>query len=380
MYFEQAREASKPVDDAPLTVGAPSLRARRDHAGRQQLLLATAAVAAGIPAMIGAAAIGRASWVLVLIWAPLSLAMNLFAWTALRFGWTHGWRDPALTAAQIAWSITSTAMCYAMLGPLRGAVLPMLALALLFGIFALPAATVRWLAAWTLALYGSLMLLMSQWQPERYPPEEEAIYFALMLVSVPVMAQLASGMSQLRARLGGQKAELEVALARIRELAGRDELTGLFNRRHGGEQLLAHRNRALASGGTFVVAMIDIDLFKGINDRFGHAGGDAVLRAFADAARGEIRTSDTLARWGGEEFLIVFETTDAAAAEAAAERLRVRAAGLDVTLPDGRSARFTVSIGLATWHDGEPTDALIARADRSLYRAKAEGRNRVVAS
>ena len=126
--------------------------------------------------------------------------------------------------------------------------------------------------------------------------------------------------------------------------------------------------------------MIDIDHFTAVNDGHGHAAGDEALKRVSRLLSECAGPSDRVARWGGEEFLIVFETTDAAAAEAAAERLRVRAAGLDVTQPDGRSARFTVSIGLATWHDGEPTDALIARADRSLYRAKAEGRNRVVAS
>lgn len=328
--------------------------------------------------MIAAAEIGRAPWDLVLIWAPLSLAMNLFAWTALRFGWTKGWRDPALTAPQVAWSITSTAVCYAMLGPLRGAVLPMMALALLFGIFALPSATVRWLAVWTVTIYGALMLLMSNLQPARYPLAEEAIYFALLLVSVPAMAVLASQMSQLRAQLGRQKGELEAALMRIRDLAGRDELTGLCNRRRGSEEVLAQLERAQREGGALVVAMADIDHFKAINDCHGHSGGDEVLRSFAAAAQEELRVTDTLARWGGEEFLIAFGADDPGLAVQIAERLRRRAAELQVTLPDGGSTRLTVSIGLAAWRDRESLSGLLERADRALYRAKAEGRNRVV--
>ena len=366
------------IRKAPVNEGAAPVSARRDRAGRRQLLLAAVATAAGIPLMIGAAAIGEVPWKPVLIWAPLSLGMNLFAWTALRFGWTEGWRDPGLTAAQIAWSIASTAACYAMLGPLRAAALPMLALALLFAIFALPARTVRWLAAWTLALYGAVMLLMSWLQPVRYPPAEAVITFGALLVSVPVMSLLALRMSELRTQLGRQKGELEVALARIRELAERDELTGLFNRRRATEALLAHRAHAVRSGGTFAVAMADIDRFKAVNDGHGHAGGDAVLRAFAAAARGELREIDNIARWGGEEFLIVFEAVDSESAAVAAERVRRRAEEIEVGLPGGGTHRVTVSIGLASWRDGEPVEALIDRADRALYRAKAEGRNRVV--
>ena len=366
------------VRKGPVNTGAAPVSARRDRAGRRQLLLAAAAAAAGIPLVIGAAVIGEAPWHLVLIWAPLSLAMNLFAWTALHFGWTQGWRDPGLTAAQIAWSIASTAACYAMLGPLRAAALPMLALALLFGIFALPARTVRWLATWTLALYAGVMLLMGQLQPARYPLAEQAITFAALLVSVPVMSLLALRMSELRAQLGRQKGELEIALARIRELAERDELTGLFNRRRGTEALLAQRAHALRHGVTFAVAMADIDHFKAVNDRHGHAGGDTVLRAFAAAAQGELREIDTITRWGGEEFLIVFEAVDPESAAAAAERLRRRAQQIEVGLPDGGTGRITISIGLAYWRDGEPVETLIDRADRALYRAKSEGRNRVV--
>lgn len=328
--------------------------------------------------MIAAAAIGHAPWPLVLIWAPLSLAMNLFAWTALRFGWTKHLRDPALTAPQVAWAITSTAACYAMLGPLRGIALPMLALALLFGIFALPTRTVIRLAAWTLFIYGLVMLLMSNLQPARYPPADEAILLVVLLLSVPVMALLASRMSELRAKLGRRKTELEAALARIRELAGRDELTGLFNRRRGMEELLVNRARALRNGGSFAVAMVDIDYFKAINDRHGHLGGDAALRAFAAATQRELRTTDTLARWGGEEFLIVFGADDTAVAATAAERLRCCAAELEIIMPEGGSARLTVSVGLASWHDDESIGELLDRADRALYRAKAEGRNRVV--
>jgi diguanylate cyclase (GGDEF)-like protein len=353
--------------------GPQLLRSRR-----QQLTAATVAISGGIPLMVAAAAIGQAPWTAVLIWAPLCLVMNLLAWAGMKFSWAHRWRDPTLTAPQIAWAIGSTAVCYAMLGPLRGMVLPMVALAIVFAIFALPARTVRWLTWWTLGVYGAVMSTMSWWQPARFPPLEEAIYFGSLLLAVPPMALLAARMSELRARLARQKSELEQALQRIRQTAERDELTGLFNRRRILEELLAVQTRAQRSAAPFAVAMVDIDHFKDINDRHGHAGGDAVLRRFAQLAQDTLRAVDMLGRWGGEEFLIILASEDVAGATVVAERLRLAVSALEVERPDGGRIRLTVSMGLAGWQAGEPADRLIARADQALYRAKAGGRDRVV--
>ncbi len=364
--------------DNPGVIATASTNPQRARSQRQQLVAASVAIAAGIPLMVAAAAIGQAPWIAVIIWAPLSLVMNLFAWAGLQFSWTRQWRDPVLTAPQITWAIGSTAACYAMLGPLRGAVLPMLALALLFAIFALPARTVRWLTVWALGLYGTVMIAMALWQPQRFPPLEEAIYFSFLLVSTPPMALLAMRMSQLRARLGRQKSELEQALQRIRQTAERDDLTGLFNRSRLREELLAYQARAQRTGAHFAVAMVDIDHFKSINDRHGHAGGDAVLREFARAAKDSLRVSDVLGRWGGEEFLAILGSADVASATAAAERLRRSVATLEIELPAGGHTRLTVSIGLAWWQEGESIDRVIDRADQALYRAKGGGRDRVV--
>jgi diguanylate cyclase (GGDEF)-like protein len=192
------------------------------------------------------------------------------------------------------------------------------------------------------------------------------------------MALLAARMSELRARLARQKSELEQALQRIRQTAERDELTGLFNRRRILEELLAVQTRAQRSAAPFAVAMVDIDHFKDINDRHGHAGGDAVLRRFAQIAQDTLRAVDMLGRWGGEEFLIILASEDVAGATVVAERLRLAVSALEVERPDGARIRLTVSMGLAGWQAGEPADRLIARADQALYRAKAGGRDRVV--
>lgn len=323
--------------------------------------------------------LGDASWLAFAIWAPLSFAMSLFTKIALARGWTRGLRDPALTVPQIAFSCASTVVCYAMAGSLRAVVLPMLLVALLFSIFALPTRKVRALVVYTLVMFVAVASAMSWWQPERRPWEEELLTFFMLLVVLSAFAVLGSRLSELRARLGRQKIELEKALARIAELAYRDELTGLFNRRRMGELLDAQQMDA-ARGEGFGVAIVDLDKFKSINDTHGHAVGDLVLKQFAESAKTAMRAGDVLARWGGEEFLLLITTNEPATALAVAERLRQHIGSTPVVLPDGSTLRYTVSIGLASHRSAEPMLSTLERADAALYRAKSSGRDRVECS
>jgi diguanylate cyclase len=195
----------------------------------------------------------------------------------------------------------------------------------------------------------------------------------LMLPAVSAVAML---LGSLRARLSHQRAELQSALARIQELATLDYLTGLSNRRRAQELLAAEIARAERTLQPFGVALIDLDHFKRLNDRFGHAGGDEALRRFADEARASVRKVDMVARWGGEEFLILMPETDGAAGQAVINRLRERLEALSVPSAQGEM-RFTFSAGVASHLAGQTIADTVARADRALYRAKAGGRNRV---
>ncbi|GID92296.1 diguanylate cyclase [Amorphoplanes digitatis] len=162
----------------------------------------------------------------------------------------------------------------------------------------------------------------------------------------------------------------------FRELAHRDALTGLHNRRHVDEELPAALE-AVATAGPVSVALIDLDHFKRINDTLSHATGDVVLRRFAglltDAAPGDA----VVARLGGEEFVVVLPGADEAAAWIAAERIRMAVAGHDWT-PVTRELPVTCSIGITTVTGPGPTaGAVLAAADRNLYAAKRSGRDRV---
>lgn len=165
----------------------------------------------------------------------------------------------------------------------------------------------------------------------------------------------------------------------LENLANKDGLTGLTNRRHFMQSAEVELQRAQRYRRPVTVAMADLDFFKKLNDTYGHAAGDAVLCAFANLVEDTLRQSDLVCRYGGEEFAFLFPEIGPAETEKLAERLRVRCAEMEVPLPDGRSVKATVSMGLADASEC-PIEIALKRADEALYEAKRLGRNRVMLS
>ncbi len=165
----------------------------------------------------------------------------------------------------------------------------------------------------------------------------------------------------------------------LMRLAGEDNLTGMPNRGLTSQLASAALEAAAAQHQPLTIAIIDLDHFKSINDRCGHAGGDYVLKEFARVSRGSLRAGDTLGRWGGEEFLLILPDTTLDAALASVERLRVLALAIQVSSSTaGDPVRVTFSAGLATTAEGvRSLDEIIARADAALYEAKNQGRDLV---
>ena len=160
-------------------------------------------------------------------------------------------------------------------------------------------------------------------------------------------------------------------------LAREDGLTGLPNRRRTSELATAALNQAIEMQRPLTVAVIDLDHFKSINDRCGHATGDYVLREFARVGRDALRGSDIFGRWGGEEFLLVMPETPLELALASLERLRTVALGIRLPVT-GSGVRVSLSAGMATAEEGiHSLDGIIARADSALYKAKSQGRDLV---
>ena len=176
-----------------------------------------------------------------------------------------------------------------------------------------------------------------------------------------------------------QVVELQRELHRLRDSAYLDHLTQIPNRRHMDEVLEREINLANANGQPLSFALGDLDHFKGVNDTYGHAVGDAVLKHFAGLIKNNIKGQDTPARYGGEEFAIILPKTSVFGAGHVTDDIRKLLHDTDFILSRDRSSigRISVSFGVTQFRPGDSMADLIRRADRLLYRAKALGRNRV---
>ncbi|WP_239700513.1 diguanylate cyclase [Massilia sp. 9096] len=295
----------------------------------------------------------------------------------VRFSPRLGLKPTTLAALQALFGISCNMWIYSIAGPMRGATLMGLMVVVVFCTFAMRPRQNLILTFTGLVGMGGTMVWQHVRDPVHYPATVEGVTFLLMALSTVAVAFLTGVMSTMRMRLKAQRAELTAALETIRVLATVDELTALANRRHMHAVLADEERRASAPGLPTCIALLDIDFFKQINDRHGHAAGDEVLRQFAAAARAELRARDVLARWGGEEFLLMLPDTAPGDALAVLARLRARVARL--TLPEVAFERaLSFSGGLTARAGGEPLSATVNRADKALYQAKSGGRDRVV--
>ena len=161
----------------------------------------------------------------------------------------------------------------------------------------------------------------------------------------------------------------------MEQLASTDLLTSAWNRRHFEQAVEGEVHRSTRYGHPMTLILLDIDHFKRINDSFGHPVGDQVIREVASCILSAIRLSDSLTRWGGEEFLVLMPNTGISHAIALAERIRESIAAHEFV----GIGQITASLGLAEYIPSEPRDAWLDRADRAMYRAKNQGRNRIEA-
>jgi diguanylate cyclase (GGDEF)-like protein len=223
--------------------------------------------------------------------------------------------------------------------------------------------------------FGASMYSVAQHPTDQYTVDMQMVYFGLMATMLISVCLLVTELAALRAKSTQRKMDLSKALKLVEQLAARDELTGLFNRRHMTELLQVEKQRADRSNRGFAIGVIDVDHFKSVNDRFGHNVGDEVLASLSAALNAGLRDTDVVARWGGEEFLVMFTDTDDQAPMLVLDRIRnhLVTAQVSHTRPD---LRISFSAGLTAYQFGESLNGTIERADQALYLAKAHGRNR----
>lgn len=171
-----------------------------------------------------------------------------------------------------------------------------------------------------------------------------------------------------------EQAATALALVRARVEAGTDAVTGCMNHRAMRRRLAEEVARASRASSKLSCMLIDLDDFKLVNDRHGHSAGDAVLRGVSETLMGEFRAFDRVARYGGDEFVVILPETDLDSAAIAAERARERLQGMTIVSSQGTAA----SIGVAEWHEGMSVDQLLDACDEALLAGKQAGKHRVI--
>jgi diguanylate cyclase (GGDEF)-like protein len=320
---------------------------------------------------LGYAAVG-----MVVVQSICAVAANALIYVGIRRRWgPRG--DRSLGITQLLVGIVFMWWTYAIAGPVASATVIIVASHIVYAMFSMPPRQVWQLVALSLVGLALTMVLSHLLQPARYRPGEQFVAFLYITLVVVLIARLAALVARMNEGLRSQSRELASALERVRQLATRDDLTQVHNRRHITELLGIEQNQHERTGHTLCVALLDIDHFKAVNDQLGHQAGDEVLRRFASATQQALRASDLLGRWGGEEFIVVFPDTTLDEAKVALQRVREQLAQVDFSQgPVALSVTF--SAGLVSVQPGEKVEQAVERADQAMYRAKTGGRDRVV--
>ena len=294
-----------------------------------------------------------------------------------RSGLNLKFRDPSLTVEMMESAIVvlTWAMYYATPAG-RGVIILMLPFIFLSGLFRLGTRDLLGVAGFSVICYGAMTFLLLYFRPATIDLRLMLLHWAALAAVLVWFAFMGGHMSRMRMQLALSKSGLEKALHSIQELATHDELTGVHNRRHLMEMLRHEKNRCARTGSTFCIAIVDLDLFKQINDKFGHQAGDDVLCGFSRSVVERMRASDYFGRYGGEEFLLILTDTNLEGARIVSDRLRRETEQLSFS-DTNPELRISVSIGLAEHQPGDEIEQTLKRADNALYKAKAGGRNRV---
>lgn len=320
----------------------------------------------------------------VLTYFSLDIAFVIIVYIIIRSGINKRFDDPSLTFVQIAVPAALGLYLMYFAGEARSTFLLLGVTMFAFGMFRFKVRDFIALAIFILFGYAILVALLYRYSSTEISLKFEFLQWLAFAVTLAQFSFLANFIGGLRNRvvaknqeLEKQNVELEHALKRIGDMAIRDELTGVYNRRYLMERIVEESQRCNRYGSTYCLCMLDIDFFKTVNDTYGHLAGDQVLREVALAASKSLRGTDFFGRFGGEEFIIALINTSMDGAMIISERVRQKIESL--TFGEiHQSLQVTVSIGVAAHLNNEDPAQTLKRADEALYRAKDSGRNRCV--
>ena len=304
------------------------------------------------------------------------IAINVIFYILFRTGLNKKLTDPSLTAPQMVAATLGALLIIYFTDEIRALFLLIYFMTFIFGVFRFSLREFLSFALFTFCSYALLVLLLFHNHPEQMDARIEILQLLIFGTVLFWFSLVGSYISSLRNRLSTTNHELSHALKTIEDLAIHDDLTQAYNRRQMHQELQRAKSIADRTGTPFSIAVLDLDHFKQVNDTFGHQKGDDVLKHVVNEINTRIRESDIIARCGGEEFIVIMIDTDIAGAGKCAQKIHngmhhIKFPGF----PDSFS--LTISIGITTYRPVEAIDDMIFRADKALYRAKANGRDRV---
>ncbi|BCS98399.1 hypothetical protein DSLASN_40310 [Desulfoluna limicola] len=294
---------------------------------------------------------------------------NAILYGMFRSGLNRWFKDPSLTLFQMVvgtiWAMVS--VYYS--GEARGGMLLLYLVVFVYGLFKLKVRQFLFLSLFAIANYSWVLFLLYRQDPAGFNARLELMNLVILVAVLPWFSLVGGYITSLREKVAR-------AMETIEKLAIHDDLTQVFNRRQMFQIL--EREKALGDRGVhpFSICIFDLDHFKDVNDTYGHDRGDIVLRTVAQTIQKNLRDIDHIARYGGEEFILILTNSGVSEAMQCAERVRCLTEALVFDeLPE--DFRVTISVGVTKYTPSEDIRSSINRADIALYRAKAQGRNRV---
>ena len=282
---------------------------------------------------------------------------------------------PSMTLPHMVWAILFVSIILYHTVDIRPALMMAYLTILPFGAFRLQWRGFFGITLFTLSCYALALFLLQQTRPGHWFPEIEAIIGLTFLLAMFGYGAIGHEFSVIRERLSSKNEELKLALVKIEELVITDELTGLYNRRHLLKMLVQQQAIANREGSLFVLAFIDLDELKLISDQYGDSMGDEVLCSFSELLQDSVREVDLVSHYGCEKFVLLLNGVGIETASVVVERIRQAVELLSFSQPD---LKMTISVGITEYHAPESITEILERADKLLYEAKREGRNRVV--
>lgn len=323
----------------------------------------------GLAAIFRYVGLATIPWETLLLCTGLMVLYNGLLFGVFRSGFNKRFKDPSLTLFQMAVGTLWAMVIIYHSGSVRGGMLAMFLVVFVYGLFRLKVGQFLSLSLFVIVSYGGVLYLLFRQNPEGFNMRVELMNFVVLAAVLPWFSLLGGYITSLREKVAR-------AMETIELLAIHDDLTQVFNRRQMFQIL--EREKALGDRGVhpFSICIFDLDHFKRVNDTYGHDRGDTVLRTVAQTIQKNLRDIDHIARYGGEEFILILTNSGVSEAMQCAERVRRLTEALTFEgMPE--TFRVTISVGVTKYTPSEDIRSSINRADIALYRAKAQGRNRV---